>query len=185
MKRLILPGWHGSGPGHWQRRWAETDPDASIVEQADWAYPDLEAWLGRLRSAVTAADAPVLLIAHSLGVILAAHYVARFSGGGIAAALLVAPGDVDVLAATEPDIAGFAPLPRARLPFPSVLVASRNDPHIEYHRAVAMAADFGARLFDIGEAGHVNLASGYGEWPIGFDLARELEGAARVPEIVN
>ncbi|ODT16872.1 MAG: hypothetical protein ABS35_27130 [Kaistia sp. SCN 65-12] len=171
---LILPGWHGSGPDHWQRWLAAQLPTAKVVEQENWAHPDLDAWLANLEAAIRATSSPVILVAHSLGVILAAHHAARHGGERIAGALLVAPGDADVHAATEPDIAGFAPVPRSRLPYPSTLVASRNDPHMNFDRSEGLARDLGSDFVDLGDAGHVNVASGYGPWPRALDLLAEL-----------
>lgn len=178
---LILPGWHGSGPEHWQRHLASRTSNAIVVEQEDWAHPDLDAWLARLEAAITAAPAPVLLVAHSLGVILVAHHAARHGGRGIAGALLVAPGDADVHAATEPDIAGFAPVPRSRLPYPSILVASRNDPHMDFDRSEGLARDLGSAFVDLGEAGHINVASGFGPWPAADDLLAQLRATLSIP----
>lgn len=173
MRALILPGWHGSGPDHWQSHWQHEEPDAVRVEQESWDHPQLEPWLSRLHEAVqTYPDA--LLVAHSLGVILVAHYAARYPQARIGAALLVAPGDADLHAPHEPDIASFAPVPRRPLPFPSILVMSRTDPHMAPDRSLQLAQDLGAETIDLGDAGHINPDSGYGPWPQGFELAAKL-----------
>ena len=51
---LIIPGLGGSDSGHWQQWWLRNDPNAVLVEQADWRKPcpvrwtispeDLSAW---------------------------------------------------------------------------------------------------------------------------------------------
>ena len=179
MPRLILPGWHGSGADHWQRLWLDHDPEARFVEQANWDRPDLDEWLARLHEAVSTERAPVTLIAHSLGTALVAHYADRHARDTIAGALLVAPGDADLHAPESPEIASFAPVPRRKLPFPAILVVSRNDALMSYDRALALGNDWGARIVDEGNAGHINLDSGYGPWPRGLELAAELE-AGRV-----
>jgi predicted alpha/beta hydrolase family esterase len=88
-------------------------------------------------------------------------------------ALLVAPGDVE-----RPDLAaqipGWAPIARQALPFPAVLVSSRNDPYCSFERAQAMAADWGARCIDYGERGHINAESGLGTWPEGRAMLQSL-----------
>ena len=38
-----------------------------------------------------------------------------------------------------------------------------------------MAKAWGAELVDIGNAGHINTASGYGEWPEGERLLQRLQ----------
>jgi len=173
MRTLILPGWHGSGPEHWQSHWQSREPSALRVEQDDWDQPRLEPWLQRLDAAVRE-NPGALLVAHSLGVILVAHYASRFPDAAVGAALLVAPGDADLHGPHEPAIASFAPVPRAPLPFASTMVLSRNDPHMAFERGQSLARDLGCTIIDLGDAGHINPDSGYGPWPHGHDLADAL-----------
>ena len=170
---LILPGWNGSGPGHWQSIWQGLRPELVRVEQEDWARPVLGEWAAKLEGAVRSAPSPVLLVAHSLGCALVAHWARAGSAGKVAGALLVAPADLDALQ-LEP-LRSFAPLPRERLPFPAWVVASRNDPYASYERAGQLARSWGAQLLDAGNAGHVNVESGHGAWPRGAELLTALE----------
>jgi predicted alpha/beta hydrolase family esterase len=78
------------------------------------------------------------------------------------------------------DAAGWLPVPRGRLAFASIVAASRNDPLARFERVAQMAADWGSRLVDLGEVGHLNPASGFGEWPRALDFIRELDPAAIV-----
>lgn len=122
VTRLILPGWHGSGPEHWQRLWSAHDPEAVVVEQDNWDEPDLSAWLRRLDGYIRRHER-AQLVAHSLGVFLVLHYAVLHASDArqlIHSALLVAPGDADLHAPDLPAIAGFAPVPRRRLPFPEL-----------------------------------------------------------------
>jgi hypothetical protein len=57
-------------------------------------------------------------------------------------------------------------IPRKPLPFPSVVGASRNDPLARFERVECMAKDWGSRLVDLGEIGHLNPAAGFGAWPM-------------------
>ncbi|MBH0236877.1 alpha/beta hydrolase [Methylobrevis albus] len=173
---LIVPGYLGSGDGHWQRIWADEDPDALLVEQADFDRPARTAWLAALDAAI-AANPGAVLVAHSLGCILIAHYARLRPQAAIAGALLVAPADVEAVLGDYPQFASFAPVPRLPLPFPATLVASRNDPFMDFSRARRFASAWGARLVDLGEAGHVNVASGHGVFP----EARQLANALRTP----
>lgn len=178
---LVLPGLGGSPPGHWQSLWQARHPEYRRVEQARWDAPRRAAWVVRLEAAVRAA-APelVVLVAHSLACPLVAHWARHGSVDRVAAALLVAPADVERPDAPEA-IRGFAPLPQERLPFRSWVVASRSDPHVTFERAQAFAAAWGSRFLDVGEAGHVNVTSGHGAWPEGHALLDEIlrGGAAR------
>jgi predicted alpha/beta hydrolase family esterase len=164
---LIVPGYTGSGPEHWQSRWEERMPTARRVEQADWDGPDREAWVERIVSAVDESTRPAVLVAHSCGVLATAFAAPRLKPGAVRGALLVAPPDLGNEAVPEP-CRVFADAPRDPLPFPSYLIASRTDPYCSFDAADEMAADWGARLFDAGDAGHINTASGHGPWPEGM-----------------
>lgn len=174
MTTLIIPGWYGSGDGHWQSWWLRSQPDVRLVAQKDWAQPTLEGWLANLVRAVDAAPQPPLLVAHSLGAILVAQLAVRHPQLAIGGALLVAPADVDDPSWTPAQIAGFGSVPFRRLPFPALVVASRDDPFVSFDRAAAFASAWGARLIDLGPAGHINDQSGFGPWPAGVRLARSL-----------
>lgn len=165
---LFVPGLEGSGPAHWQTRWQEKLSTARRVEQDDWDNPDLRSWTATLAAAVAGASRPVILVAHSLGVCTIVHAAPLFSTGAVAGAFLVAPPDVerdDMPTAVD---RAFAPLPRAPLPFPSILVASRDDPFCSYERAEDFSYAWGSALLDAGLSGHLNTASGHGPWPEGL-----------------
>lgn len=174
MSALILPGIGGSGPQHWQSLWQAAHPTLRRVEQRDWERPDRAEWIARLEAAVREAGADVVLVAHSLACLQVAHWagatVLRVRG-----ALLVAPPDPEGPEFT-PVAADFAPMPERRLPFPSILVASANDPYASAAHARRCARLWGSRLVEIGAAGHINTASGHGPWPAGLELLRALGG---------
>lgn len=173
FKLLIVPGWHGSGEQHWQTRWEGLQPAASRVEQDDWERPDPGSWVTRLDAEIRAADQPVVLIAHSLGCITVAHWVRETGGRGVAAALLVAPADVERRLAA-PELQGFAPIPGEQLPFASRVVASDNDPCCTLDRADTLAHRWGADLVVIPDGGHLNVRSQLGDWPTGQLLLHDL-----------
>jgi predicted alpha/beta hydrolase family esterase len=164
---LVVPGLGGSGPEHWQSRWERCHPRHVRVEQRDWDQPDADAWLRTLERQITAAGEPVVLVAHSLGCAVVVHLARRAPELPVRAALLVAPADVDSPAHTPPETRCFAPLPLGRLPFPVTVVASRNDPYVAFERARALADGWGADFVDAGAIGHINAASGLGDWPSG------------------
>lgn len=163
---LIVPGYTNSGPDHWQTRWEQKLSTARRVEQAEWSKPVRDDWAARIAEAVNASTKPVVLVAHSLGVPSVLHAVPHFKKP-IAGAFFVAPPDV-----TNPDIRPkhlmtFGPYPRDTLPFPSLTIASRNDPFGTYEHAEEIAKSWGSTLIDAGEAGHINADSGHGPWPEG------------------
>lgn len=165
---LILPGRGDSGPDHWQSRWENKLSTAQRVQQDNWTHPLRAHWVARIVTAVAQARNPVVLVTHSLGGIAAVWAAHQAEAGKIAGAYIVAPpSDERMREAPEIDDA-FAPVPRQNLPFPTVLVASRNDPRAAYAWSEAIAASWGADLVDAGEAGHINPESGFGPWPEGL-----------------
>jgi predicted alpha/beta hydrolase family esterase len=175
---LIVPGLGGSGPEHWQSRWQRSYPQTNRVEQTDWNRPVRADWLSRLAQALR--DAPgAILVGHSLGCALIAHLARRRPDLSIGGALLVAPADVDDDDRIPREVRDFAPMPLARLPFRSVVVASTNDPYMAIERARALAQAWGARFVNAGACGHINVAAGFGPWPAGEELLAELMRATR------
>lgn len=165
---LIVPGYTNSGPNHWQSRWQRHLSTARRVEQDNWDYPTRDAWVAGITEAVAAATRPVVLIAHSLGVVAVVHAAPRLPADRVRGAFLVALPDVEDVEKRPVDVdADFAPIPQAPLPFPSILVASRSDPYCAYERAEDFGFAWGSLTIDAGEAGHLNVASGHGPWPEG------------------
>jgi predicted alpha/beta hydrolase family esterase len=176
---LVVPGLAGSGPEHWQTRWESRYPRHARVQQRDWCQPDREAWLSALEKEIAAAPEPVVLVAHSLGCALVVHLARRSPALPVRAALLVAPADVDSPDRTPPETRCFAPMPLERLPYPTTVVISRDDPFVSFERGCLFADAWGAERVDVGAAGHINAASGLGDWPAGRDCLERL--VARAP----
>jgi predicted alpha/beta hydrolase family esterase len=170
---LIIPGLHNSGPDHWQSHWQRSLANAERVEQTDWERPTLGDWVASLVESIRQHPG-ALLVGHSLGCALVAH-LARLRGArGIAGALLVAPADVNRDGPAGKLLRGFGPMPVQRLPFPSLLVASQNDPYVSFDHARLLSQAWGSRFVDAGLAGHINVASGHGAWPEGLLLLEDL-----------
>jgi hypothetical protein len=178
---LVLPGWQNSGPDHWQSRW-EALYGYQRVQQHDWLRPLRGDWLIQLQEAVLASSHPVVLVAHSLGCIQAAAWAA-FSpyAHRVCAALLVGPGDAE-----QPDLAPqlptWQPIAMGRLPFPSVLVGSQNDPYCHLDRAQTLAQAWGSTWLDLGARGHLNAESGLGDWAQGHAVLHRLVAQAQAPQ---
>ena len=170
---LLLPGWQGSGPGHWQSRW-EVRHEHRRVEQADWLWPRRGDWMSRLDEVLLEDDTPAVLVAHSLGCQLVSAWAAHSRlTARVHAALLVAPPDIERSAA-PPQLQRWAPIVRQRLPFASTLVASSDDPFCEASRAAGMASDWGSDWLLIGACGHINAESGLGDWDDGLALLHSI-----------
>ena len=181
---LILPGLFNSGPDHWQSHWERHDASCVRVTQANWDTPDCLDWVRTLDETVSSNADEVVLVAHSSSGALVSHWAARATDDRlerVRGALLVAPSDPD--GPHYPDgPSGFSPMPLGPLPFPSILVASTNDIYVSLTQARAYAFAWGSRFIVIGAVGHINADSGFGRWPEGYELLRELRGDQRGAE---
>lgn len=169
---LIIAGHTGAGPDHWQTRLIAKLKSARLVEQDDWLYGSLVNAIDRIVEAVQAAPKPVVFVGHSAGSVLVPHAVARLRSQNLVTrvrgAFLVTPPSEKSLAALQGIDAAFQHMPRDPLPFPSVLVASSNDPHATLEESADMALAWGSKLVEAGAAGHINAESGHGPWPEGM-----------------
>lgn len=165
---ISLPGIGGSGDSHWQTYWEQADPAMRRFEPSDWEAPDFRNWMAALELAVATARAPPLLIAHSLSCLLVAHWqkVSRLPVKGAFLAAVPDPSS-PVFPANAGD---FAAAPRERFRFPSLIVASSNDPYGSLDYAKARAVQWGCQLHVAGPLGHINGAANLGEWPDGKAL---------------
>ncbi len=172
---LIIPGWLGCEPDHWQSLWANDIETARIIEEDSWTAPDKDKWVATILKAVAATSHPAVLLAHSLGVIAVAHAARALPKNSVAGAFLVSAADVEHACTwpvthgyTWPDEGfGFRPIPQELLPFPTVLISSSDDPYCQQSRARQFAIAWGSELIDVGPKGHITAASGFGPWPDG------------------
>jgi predicted alpha/beta hydrolase family esterase len=163
---LIIPGYLNSGPEHWQSRWERKLSTARRVMQRDWLKPTRAEWAEKIAQEVLAATKPPVLVTHSLGGVAALH-AAQQLRNKIAGAFIVAPPSEQVIRELLGVDQNFLPIPRARLPFPAVVVGSNSDPYSDPPFARHLAEDIGAQFIDAGDAGHINVDSGHGPWPEG------------------
>jgi predicted alpha/beta hydrolase family esterase len=174
MSRTILtiPGLFNSGLDHWQSHWERTVPNVERIRQRDYKNAVCSEWIETIQKSVTGRAGEVVLVGHSCGAVAIAFWAKEF-GGRVAGAMLVGPSDTE-----QPDFprnaVGFAPVPLDRLPFPSIVVASGDDPYLSLQRATHFANCWGSKLVNIGPAGHINAASGHGPWPEGIAILKEL-----------
>lgn len=169
---LLLPGIGDSDPDHWQSHWEKANPSFVRIRQQDWDHPVCKEWVEVLDRTLSRLGPNVILVAHSLGCLLVSHW-AENQKLSIRGALLVAPPNPDGPNFPKEAI-GFSPLPLISLPFPSVVVASNNDPYASIEFAKSVATAWGSRFISIGAAGHINSKSGLGEWKDGFSYFQQL-----------
>ena len=162
-----------SGPNHWQTLWEQANAGYVRVQQKSWDQPQREDWIETLDKAVKAAPGKVVLVAHSIGCVLIAHWVQARDASKVAAALFVAPADPERPGLAK-ELKVFAPMPLKPLPFPSLFVSSNNDTYSNIERAKFFARKWGSRMVEVGNLGHINGEAGIGDWPQGKALLEDL-----------
>lgn len=176
---LFVPGLRDHVADHWQTLLQARLSKTASVPPLEHDKLSCAARVAALDEAIAKIDGPIVLVAHSAGVMITAHW-ARQHDRPIQGALLATPADLEMpMPAGYPTLEmleehGWLPVPREPLPFPSMVGASRNDPLAAFDRAAGLAAAWGSQLVDLGEVGHLNPAAGYGEWPHAEVLIREL-----------
>ncbi|MBL0394585.1 serine hydrolase family protein [Ramlibacter monticola] len=165
----MVPGLRDHVEQHWQTLLAARLPRVRTVPPMGREDLDCAKRVAAIEQAAQEIDGPLVIVAHSGGVVMVAHW-AHQTTRAVQGALLATPPDFD---RPMPDgyptlealrAGGWLPVPRQRLPFPSIVAASRNDPLGSFERVQEFARDWGSELVDLGEVGHLNPASGFGPW---------------------
>ncbi len=165
---VFVAGYGNSPQGHWQEIWHKESMNSYWVEQNDWTNPNCVEWVEALNEVIQSIEGPILLVTHSLGGNTVAEWN-RIHSGNILGAFLVAFPDVQAVDFPEA-ISGYESPPLAKLPFPSVTLASLNDPYASIDRTRFFADRWGSDLISIGSHGHINAESNLGAWPEGKRL---------------
>lgn len=163
---LMIPGPGNGNADHWLARWQARLSTARLVAEKDWRAAGPADPAGATLAAIESAKKPVVLVAHSTGV-YTALMAAPLSQGRIAGAFLVSPPELEGNGTLARQLRKLGAYTRDPLPFPSIVVASRNDPHGSFDHAGDLANAWGALFIDAGESGHINETSGHGPWPEG------------------
>ena len=167
---LFVPGLRDHVEDHWQTHLAREIAGSRTVPPLIQDRLSLPARVAALDAALHEIEGDVILVAHSAGVLMVAHW-AQVPTRAMRAALLATPADVESPLPegypTLPDLTanGWLPIPRSPLPFPSLVIASRNDPLARFERISSLAESWRAKLVDAGNVGHLNPAAGFGRWP--------------------
>ncbi|KJS27183.1 MAG: alpha/beta hydrolase [Hyphomonadaceae bacterium BRH_c29] len=173
VKVVFLPGLRGHVEDHWQTRLARLYPNSVTVPPLSENGLSRLARVENLARTLQSISIPVVIVAHSAGCMILAHWASGHVEGQVVAALLATPADLETpLPPGYPTISDLAdgkwlPVPKSRLPFPTLLAASRNDPLCSYSNACELAKSWGSRVEDLGEVGHLNPVAGFGDWPAG------------------
>jgi predicted alpha/beta hydrolase family esterase len=171
---VTVPGLHGSEEAHWQS-WLERQfPRSLRVEQSDWDMPNLDGWARSVAQLLTRERGPFVIAAHSYGCLATAHAFTRYiSHADVVGILFVAPASPEKFMS----VGKFA---AQRLGVPSILVGSETDPWMPVREARELARQLGSTFVNLGEAGHINTAAGFGPWPRAkFFIETLVHGAAK------
>jgi len=170
---FIVSGLGNSGPQHWQTYFERTGENFKRIEQQEWDAPNCNDWTATIDKAIEGYDLQtIILIGHSLGCATIAHWCARYNKK-IKGALLVAPSDLEAPQYDFP-AKGFAPFPKNKIDFKTIVVASTDDPWVSIERAKYFADKWGSEFVNIGNAGHINVSSGHSEWKEGLEILKRL-----------
>ena len=180
---LLVPGLDGSTGGHWQQWWLDRDPEAAMVHFTDLGDPVPAAMEVELIEAILE-NPGCILVGHSLGAILIARVLAEWPQLDVAGAMLVAPADP----MEHKRLYRFNPISEVPLGVPATAVISQNDPLMSHAKAKGLAKSWKAGVVDLGQVGHINLASGFGPWPLGLQLrdallGRHVERSVEPPDV--
>jgi predicted alpha/beta hydrolase family esterase len=161
------------GEQHWQTFFEQSGSNFLRIDQQDWDAPNCKDWIEAVDKAIAGYDlSNVILIRHSLGCSTIAHWAARYNKK-IKGALLVAPSDPEAPHYDFP-AKGFAPIPKEKIKFKTIVVASTDDPWVSLDRAEFFAKNWGSEFINIGNAGHINVSSGHTQWEEGLGILKTL-----------
>jgi len=170
----MLPGLGNSGEQHWQTLWEKQFQEITRINQSDWETPVCEDWISVIDEKISAYDLNnVILVGHSLACCTVVFGFKKYNKK-IKGALLIAPSDTEAPSYPK-GTSGFKPIPLIKLPFNSIVAASTNDFYVSMDRAKLFADSWGSELRIVGDAGHINTASGHGKWDEGLEFLRELD----------
>ena len=185
---VFVPGLRDHVADHWQTLLQERLPGSLTVPRLGKTVISCDAWIGAIDQTLAQVRGPVVLVGHSAGVIMIAHWASAHRHP-VRGALLCTPPDLDrELPAGYPskrtlEQNGWMPVPVEPLPFESIVAASTNDPLCAFERATDLAWRWQAQVVSVGAVGHLNPASGFGEWPEAVHLLSTFGVEVRAPGV--
>lgn len=168
---VIVPGVGGSEHDHWQSVLQRQLVSCSRVEQKDWNLPVLKDWIAEFVNTVDAVQQNIQIVAHSFGCLTTVAALAQHPrlAKKIKSVILVAPanparfGEAGFARLSQTDYQAY--FHNLKIHVPTTLIISENDPWLNFSDALQLADAWDLTPVNIGLAGHINVASGFGTFP--------------------
>ena len=177
---VFVPGYGNSINGHWQELWHKEFKNSYWVEQNDWENPNCDDWVEALNLLIQSLEGPILFVTHSLGGSTVVEWSKKHTANILGVFLVAVP---DVQSVNFPEaISGYQTPPLEKLPFPSLVLASTDDPYSTVDRTAYFAKNWGSELTSIGDLGHVNTDSNLGKWSEGQNLLNKFIGSLNISD---
>ena len=173
---VIVPGVGGSEHDHWQSWLQRQLKSCSRVQQQDWNKPVLHEWIGQFVKTVQSIQEPIQIVAHSFGCLTTVAALAQHPelNQKIKNLVLVAPanparfGDAGFARESQNDYQQY--FHQLKLQVPTQMIISENDPWLNFQDALQLAKAWKIRPKNLGQVGHINVASGFGPFPEIYDF---------------
>ena len=173
---VIVPGVGGSEHDHWQSWLQRQLKSCSRVQQQDWNKPVLHAWVEQFVKTVQSIQEPIQIVAHSFGCLTTVAALAQHPelNQNIKNLVLVAPanparfGDAGFARESQNDYQQY--FHQLKLQVPTQMIISENDPWLNFQDALQLAKAWKIRPKNLGQVGHINVASGFGPFPEIYDF---------------
>ena len=173
---VIVPGVGGSEHDHWQSWLQRQLKSRSRVQQQDWNKPVLHEWIEQFVKTVQAIQEPIQIVAHSFGCLTTVAALAQHPElkQKIKNLVLVAPanparfGDAGFARDSQNNYQQY--FHQLKLQAPTQMIISENDPWLNFQDALQLAKAWKIRPKNLGQVGHINVASGFGPFPEIYDF---------------
>ena len=173
---VIVPGVGGSEHDHWQSWLQRQLKSCSRVQQQDWNKPVLQEWIEQFVKTVQSIQEPIQIVAHSFGCLTTVAALAQHPelNQKIKNLVLVAPanparfGDDGFARESQNDYQQY--FHQLKLQVPTQMIISENDPWLNFQDALQLAKAWKIRPKNLGQVGHINVASGFGPFPEIYDF---------------
>ena len=173
---VIVPGVGGSEYNHWQSiLQRQLMSSCSRVQQNNWNLPILKGWVAEFVKTVTPIKDDIQIVAHSFGCLTTVAALAQHPelNSKVKNLVLVAPanparfGEAGFARDSQSDYQAY--FHQLKILAPTHLIISENDPWLEFQDAQNLAIAWQLRPINLGQVGHINVASGFGAFPKIFD----------------